>query len=165
MADTSERIIILSAVILVVIFVRSIQMYSVEPTYEIIFQEGSEGSSISLWVPDKARNESAWIKALRLTVKPSPTLEIVELSSKDKDILLSLFQAIDKALEVEFSQEAPTPEGPQRMYKISSIDAESIIHYLGGEIEMDRLSYEFYVSHANTTYSILIQFFSPLVTS
>ncbi len=58
-----------------------------------------------------------------------------------------------------------SPDGPQRMFKISSVDAESIIQYFGGEIEMDRLSYEFYVSHANISYSVLIQFYQPLVTS
>ncbi len=109
--------------------------------------------------------EYAWITATILTVELSPSLDIVELSSEDKDIPHSLFKAIDKALEVEFTQEAPTPEGPQRKMRISINEAESIIRYFVGYIEKDRQNYEFYVSHGNTNYSILIQFYHPLVTS
>jgi hypothetical protein len=50
MADTSERIIILSAILLAVIFIRSTQMYSLEPIYEIEIEipENARG----FWVDD-----------------------------------------------------------------------------------------------------------------
>lgn len=110
--------------------------------------------------------EYAWITATILTVEPSPTLEIVELSSEDKDIPHSLFKAIDKALEEEFIQEEVTPDArARRKLRISINEAESIIRYFVGYIEKDRQNYEFYVSHGNASYSILIQFYQSLVTS
>lgn len=44
-----------------------------------------------------------WITATVLTVEHSPNLDVVEISSEDKDIPLSLFVAIDKALLEEVS--------------------------------------------------------------
>ncbi len=176
MADASERIIILSAILLVVIFVRSTQMYSKEPIYEIKI-EIPENNSIGFWVdldlndPDKARYESAWIKALRLTVEPSPILDIVELTSEDEDVPPSLFRAISKALpEDESVKEGGPPikdldlfvTRAQEKVSISIEEAESIIRYLGGEIEEDRQYYDLLVNYVGCTFSIHIQF-DPLV--
>jgi hypothetical protein len=56
------------------------------------------------------------------------------------------------------------PNGERRL-AISSVEAESIIHYFGEEIEKDRLYYEYYVSYVDSTFSILIQFHLPDPTS
>jgi hypothetical protein len=132
-------------------------MYSVEPTYEIIFQKGS---SISLWIPDKARNESAWITAMVLTVELSPNLDLVELSSEDEDIPHSLFEAIDKAiLDAESVQVEPSiyPHESRR-FAMPVDDAESIIRYFGKDIVEGRNAYEFFVRFLDYEISILIQF-------
>ena len=92
----------------------------------------------------------------------SPNLDIVEISSEDDDVPISLFEAIDKA----FLEEASVQDRGKiddinvglRKIPISSAEAESIIHYFGGEMEKDRLNYEFYVSYVDYTFSILIQY-------
>ena len=173
MTDTSERIVILSAILLAVIFIRSTQMYSKEPIYEIEF-EIPENYSIGFWVdddlndPDKARNESAWIKALRLTVEPSPNLDIVKLSSEDEDVPRSIYTAIDKVLPDDESVAEGVPQdfaGVVHLYGISVAEAYSIIHYFGEEIVEGRDTYEFYVSFVDYNFSIFIQFSRPFPTS
>ncbi len=115
--------------------------------------------------------EYAWVTATILTVEPSPTLNILELSSEDSDIPRSLFEAIDKALpedetmkEGEQIRDVPTGR-IERIYPTSIAEATSLIHYFGDEIEEDRLYYEFYVSYIDYMFSILIQFHLPDTTS
>ncbi len=128
------------AFLLVVIFVRSTQMYSKEPIYEIKIEipENARGFWVDddLLDPEEARNVSAWIKALRLTVEPSPILDIEELYSENEDAPQSLFRAISKALpEDESVKEGGPPikdldlfvSRTQERFSISIDEAESII--------------------------------------
>ena len=120
-------------------------------------------------IQESREKEYAWVTATVLTVDPSPTLNIIELSSEDSDIPRSLFKAINKALpEAESVQEGEqirdVPTGERRL-AISIAEAESIIHYFGEEKEKDRLYYEYYVSYVDSTFSILIQFHLPDPTS
>lgn len=113
--------------------------------------------------------ENAWITATILTVEPSPNLDIVELSSEDKDIPRSLFKAIDKALpedeSVKEGGHIRDLDDGQRKFPASIAEAESIIRYFGEEMEKDRLYYEYYVSYVDSIFSILIQFHLPDPTS
>ena len=166
MADSSERIIILTAVLLAVIFIRSTQMHSKEPIWEVII-EIPENASIGMWVDEDPIQQyvTAWIKALRLTMEPSPLLNIVELSSEDEDVPRILFKAIGLALP---DDESALEGGPpikdldvphaQEKFSISIIEAESIILHLGGEIEEDRRYYDLLVEYVGYTFSIHIQF-------
>jgi hypothetical protein len=115
------------------------------------------------------RDEYAWITATVLTVEPSPILDIIVLSSEEKDIPSSLFKAIDKTLPEDESvyegeQITDVPIGERRL-AISIVEAESIIHYFGEELEKDRLYYEYYVSYVDSIFSVLIQFHLPDPTS
>ena len=164
MADTSERIIILTAVLLVVIFIRSTQLHSKEPIYEIKI-EIPENASIMMWDENPIlRDVTAWITATVLTVEPSPLLNIVELSSEDEDVPPSLFKAISKALPEDESaleggppiKDVDAPHAQERL-SISIDEAESIIRYLGGEIEEDRRYYDLLGNYVGYTFSIHIQ--------
>ena len=134
-----------------------------------IFSDVPVASTGSVGLNRIPRDDYAWITATIMTVEPSPSLDIVELSSEDKDIPRSLFKAINKALpEAESVQEGEqirdVPTGERRL-AISIAEAESIIHYFGEEKEKDRLYYEYYVSYVDSTFSILIQFHLPDPTS
>ena len=97
---------------------------------------------------------------------PSPTLNIIELSSEDSDIPRSLFEAIDKALlDAESVQVEPSiyPHESRR-FAMPIDEAKSIIRYFGEDIGKGRNAYEFYVSFLDYVISILIQF-SIQVTS
>jgi len=141
-------------------------MYSMEPIYEIEI-EIPENASIGMWVDEDPilRDVEAWIKALMLTVEPSPLLNIVELSSEDEDVPRSLFRAISEALP----DDIPVREGgppirdldvprAQERFSISIVEAELIILHLGGEIEEDRRYYDLLAKYVGYTFSIHIQF-------
>ncbi len=118
-------------------------------------------------IQESREKEYAWVTATVLTVDPSPTLNIIELSSEDSDIPRSLFKAIDKALldhESVHEKEPSIYPHESRRFAMPIDEAEAIIHYFGVDIEEDRNAYEFYVSFLDYVISILIQF-SIQVTS
>jgi hypothetical protein len=120
-----------------------------------------------MWVDEDPilRDVTAWIKALRLTMEPSPLLNIVELSSEDEDVPRILFKAISKALPDDESaleggppiRDLDVPRAHER-FSISIVEAESIILFLEGEIEEDRRYYDLLVKYVGYTFSIHIQF-------
>ncbi len=141
--------------------------YRVRKTVEDSVTQESITLIVEFEIQESREKEYAWVTATVLTVDPSPTLNIIELSSEDSDIPHSLFEAIDKALlDAESVHEKEPSIYPHESKRFAMLidEAEAIIRYFEVDIEEGRNAYEFYVSFLDYVISILIQF-SIQVTS
>lgn len=133
-----------------------------KPQYEGEFRICCLGAEKTVLILEQ---DSAWVTATVINVELSPEHKKMEISSDNNNVPRTLYKAIDKALEEKFKEGEVTSDGSQRTLHISTIEAETLIHYFEGEIERDRLNYEFYVGYVDYTFSILIQFSLPIITS
>lgn len=109
-------------------------------------------------------DEIAWMTLTQLPTSFSPKVNIINITSKDLKQIPKVMDAIDDQLLEEIT---PKKDHEQigKLIILSKSEIKSILNYFDKEYVEDKKTYEFYISFAETNYSILIQLGKPPTVS